>query len=121
MPRFACNPVLTYKGGVRCNMFAGALVPRRGTDAGVPGPRRSADECDAGWFAPVATRRRSLFFPAFYSVLLNSAIAIAVMPTPITATIPSDRPSGTAQPGQVMVGDSASPNAGAWARGRKHR
>jgi len=43
-------------------MFAGALVPRRGTDAGVPGPRRSADECDAGWFAPVATRRRSLFF-----------------------------------------------------------
>jgi len=43
-------------------MFAGALVPRRGTTAGVPGPRRSADECDAGWFAPVATRRRSLFF-----------------------------------------------------------
>src|SRR5580700_2077653 len=29
--------------------------------AGVPGPRRSADECDAGWFAPVATRRRSMF------------------------------------------------------------
>ena len=28
--------------------------------AGVPGPRRSADECDAGWFAPVATRRRSM-------------------------------------------------------------
>jgi hypothetical protein len=26
--------------------------------AGVPGPRRSADERDAGWFAPVATRRR---------------------------------------------------------------
>src|SRR5215469_6365655 len=60
MPRFACNPVLTHKGGVRCNMMAGALVPRRGTDAGVPGPRRSADECDAGWFAPVATRRRSM-------------------------------------------------------------
>ena len=62
--RFACSPVLTHKGGVRCNMFAGALVPRRGTDAGVPGPRRSADECDAGWFAPVATRRRSLFSSA---------------------------------------------------------
>jgi hypothetical protein len=29
--------------------------------AGVPGPRRSADECDAGWFAPVATRRRFMF------------------------------------------------------------
>ena len=40
-------------------MLTGALVPRRGTVAGVPGPRRSADECDAGWFAPVATRRRS--------------------------------------------------------------
>src|SRR6266851_1203007 len=29
-----------------------------GAPAGVPGPRRNADECDAGWFAPVATRRR---------------------------------------------------------------
>jgi hypothetical protein len=42
-------------------MRTGALVPRRSTCAGVPGPRRSADECDAGWFAPVATRRRSSF------------------------------------------------------------
>ncbi len=41
-------------------MHTGALVPRRGTTAGVPGPRRNADECDAGWFAPVATRRRSM-------------------------------------------------------------
>src|SRR5579875_4177144 len=48
-------------GPVRCNMHTGALVPRWGTVAGVPGPRRNADECDAGWFAPVATRRRSLF------------------------------------------------------------
>src|SRR5437868_455047 len=39
-------------------MLSGALVPRRSTTAGVPGPRRNADECDAGWFAPVATRRR---------------------------------------------------------------
>src|SRR5262245_16309275 len=56
--RFASNPVLTHMGEVRCNMLTGALVPRWGTVAGVPGPRRSADECDAGWFAPVATRRR---------------------------------------------------------------
>ena len=59
-PRFASNPLLTHMGEVRCNMLTGALVPRRGTVAGVPGPRRSADECDAGWFAPVATRRRSM-------------------------------------------------------------
>ncbi len=103
-------------------MFAGALVPRRGTDAGVPGPRRSADECDAGWFAPVATRRRSLFFswaaqiankkttllsgprPLPYSVLLNSAIAITVIPSPMTATMPSDSATGTGQPTQVMTG-----------------
>src|SRR5580700_520698 len=45
-------------------MLSGALVPRWGTTAGVPGPRRSADECDAGWFAPVATRRRSMFGPS---------------------------------------------------------
>jgi len=32
-----------------------------GAPAGVPGPRRNADECDAGWFAPVATRRRPIF------------------------------------------------------------
>src|SRR5215472_4587648 len=58
--RFASNPVWTHMGAVRCNMLTGALVPRWGTVAGVPGPRRSADECDAGWFAPVATRRRSM-------------------------------------------------------------
>src|SRR5689334_13388838 len=44
-------------------MHTGALVPRRGTTAGVSGPRRDADECDAGWFAPVATRRRSMLGP----------------------------------------------------------
>jgi len=32
-----------------------------GAPAGVPGPRRNADDCDAGWFAPVATRRRPIF------------------------------------------------------------
>ena len=31
-----------------------------GAPAGVPGPRRNADDCDAGWFAPVATRRRAM-------------------------------------------------------------
>src|SRR5580704_3915691 len=81
MPRFACNPVLTYKGGVRCNMFAGALVPRRGTTAGVPGPRRSADECDAGWFAPVATRRRSLFFWAARIANKKDYVAVRAAPT----------------------------------------
>jgi hypothetical protein len=39
-----------------------------------------------------------------YSVLLNSAMAIAVIPTPITATMPSDSHSGTTQPAQVMLG-----------------
>ena len=34
-----------------------------GAPAGVPGPRRNADDCDAGWFAPVATRRRSSSAP----------------------------------------------------------
>ena len=60
--RFAFIPLLTHMGEVRCNMLTGALVPRWGTVAGVPGPRRSADERDAGWFAPVATRRRPLFY-----------------------------------------------------------
>jgi hypothetical protein len=34
-----------------------------GAPAGVPGPRRNADDCDAGWFAPVATRRRPMLDP----------------------------------------------------------
>src|ERR1700735_2825098 len=63
IPRWASRRVLTHKGGVPCNMHTGALVPRRSTAAGVPGPRRNADECDAGWFAPVATRRRSMLGP----------------------------------------------------------
>jgi hypothetical protein len=84
MSRFARNLVLTHKGEVRCNMLTGALVPRRGTVAGVPGPRRSADECDAGWFAPVATRRRSSlslvalsYQLACHSVMPNSAVVTA--------------------------------------------
>jgi hypothetical protein len=38
--------------------FKSVLWSPVGAPAGVPGPRRNADECDAGWFAPVATRRR---------------------------------------------------------------
>ncbi len=53
----AGNQVLTHKGGFRCNMHMVLWSPV-GAPAGVPGPRRNADECDAGWFAPVATRRR---------------------------------------------------------------
>jgi hypothetical protein len=103
-------------------MLTGALVPRWGTVAGVPGPRRSADECDAGWFAPVATRRRPFFsvgsatcgraqsIPAIagpaYSVLRNWAIAIAIIASPMTATIPSDSHPGTAHPPQVSPGVS---------------
>src|SRR5215470_3228035 len=52
--------VLTHKGGIRCNMHTVLWSPV-GAPAGVPGPRRNADECDAGWFAPVATRRRPIF------------------------------------------------------------
>jgi hypothetical protein len=38
--------------------FKAVLWSPVGAPAGVPGPRRNADDCDAGWFAPVATRRR---------------------------------------------------------------
>src|SRR5215468_2641231 len=51
--------VLTRKGGFRSNMHMVLWSPV-GAPAGVPGPRRNADECDAGWFAPVATRRRPM-------------------------------------------------------------
>ncbi len=93
-----------------------------GAPAGVPGPRRNADDCDAGWFAPVATRRRFTFqpkpkpgpvsgagFPArarsAYSVRLNSTIATNIMISPMAATMPSDRPIGTGQPAQVIDGE----------------
>src|SRR5262245_6575613 len=60
--RLTRNWVLAHRGAFRCTILTGALVPRRGTAAGVPGPRRNADDCDAGWFAPVATLRRPLLF-----------------------------------------------------------
>jgi len=49
-----------HRGGIRCSIQSVLWSPV-GAPAGVPGPRRNADECDAGWFAPVATRRRSIF------------------------------------------------------------
>src|SRR5580693_10607177 len=61
VPRSGCNWVLTHRGVFACSIHSGALVPRRSTIAGVPGPRRNADDRDAGWFAPVATRRRPNF------------------------------------------------------------
>src|SRR5580700_5698342 len=76
------------------------------------GDRRRADSdrrapalkiCSA---LPQETRRAS------YSVLLNSAIAMAINPRPITATIDSDSHSGTGQPPQVMSGASSLLKAG---------
>jgi hypothetical protein len=58
--RTALRNRLTRTGGFRCKLQAVLWSPV-GAPAGVPGPRRNADECDAGWFAPVATRRRSMF------------------------------------------------------------
>jgi len=52
-----------------------------GAPAGVPGPRRNADDCDAGWFAPVATRRRPIF-GAFQA------------PSPRLAVFPGGTPPG---------------------------
>ena len=47
-----------------------------------------------------------------YSGLLNVAMATAIMPRPMAATMPSDRAIGTVQPPQVMPGDSAWTAAG---------
>jgi hypothetical protein len=41
-------------------MIPGALVPRRGTVPAFRAPVGAPMKCDAGWFAPVATRRRSI-------------------------------------------------------------
>ena len=52
--------VVCITGGIVV-AFKPVLWSPVGAPAGVPGPRRNADDCDAGWFAPVATRRRSIF------------------------------------------------------------
>jgi len=102
-------------------MHTGALVPRRGTLAGVPGPRRSADVmrrrvvCPRSHPASLIISRAALSgIAAFlganvpclpcYSVLRNSAIATLIIPRPMTATMPSDSHSGTCHPPQLMAG-----------------
>jgi hypothetical protein len=52
--------VVCIEGGIVV-AFKPVLWSPVGAPAGVPGPRRNADDCDAGWFAPVATRRRPIF------------------------------------------------------------
>jgi hypothetical protein len=66
-----------------------------GAPAGVPGPRRNADECDAGWFAPVATRRRPIF--ADFSV--GFAMARGVFPGGYPRSPPVVLPSPAAPQG----------------------
>src|SRR6202034_994493 len=83
VPRSGCNWVLTHWGVFACSIHSGALVPRRSTIAGVPGPRRNADDRDAGWFAPVATRRR----PIFAALCAASPMA--------RSAVPGGRPPGT--------------------------
>src|SRR5580693_2797589 len=83
VPRSGCNWVLTHWGVFACSIHSGALVPRRSTIAGVPGPRRNADDRDAGWFAPVATRRRPIF-----AALCAASLWLAVLS-------PGGRPPGT--------------------------
>ena len=111
----------TYRGPAVYHSYR-CSGPPSGTTAGVPGPRGNADDSDAGWFAPVATRV-ALFWSHCvvhgkslrsrpYSVRWNSAIAMPSRAAPITATMPSDRPTGTAQPAQVTAGDSAALAAG---------
>ena len=48
--------------------------------------------------------RATLWAGMGYSVLRNSAMAMASMAAPIAATIARDRPTGTSQPSQVMPG-----------------
>ena len=75
-----------------------------GAPAGVPGPRRNADECDAGWFAPVATRRRPIF-----GALRAPSRRLAVFPG---GDDPPEPPDGTPTPLAVSYGP------GAWVRSR---
>src|SRR5258708_39053550 len=85
-------------------LFSGSLaVP--GTRADSNGPDRQQDTSD----------RLGRGFPP-YSVLRNSAIATAVLPRPMMVTIPSDRPSGTTHPAQVMPGDRCCSDAAALVR-----
>ncbi len=53
-----------------------------------------------------------LALPCTYSVRWNSAIAMPSRAAPITATMPSERPTGTGQPFQVTEGSSTALAAG---------
>src|SRR3954453_11753775 len=48
----ARDNLLTNRGGVRCTVCTGALVPRRSARAGVPGPRRHTDDATPGGLPP---------------------------------------------------------------------
>src|SRR5436190_9653164 len=76
-----------------------------GAPAGVPGPRRNADECDAGWFAPVATRRRPLL-PDFQSASLWLAVFSGGIPPGPHVALPSRlRPHWSPTPGLAAPSD----------------
>ncbi len=60
----------------------------------------------------IATAIRTPPAGAGYSVRWNSAMAIPSMARPITATIPSDNPTGTDQPPHVTPGASVCRAAG---------
>ena len=65
--------------------FESVLWSPVGAPAGVPGPRRNADDCDAGWFAPVATRRRPMLSP------FGASPRLAVLPGGATPRTPRCR------------------------------
>src|SRR5579859_165179 len=92
--------------GVASNLVLWSPV---GAPAGVPGPRRNADDCDAGWFAPVATRRRPMLRPFGPSPGARSICPGGDPPEP---------PTGVAGWGDLAVsargGDPPEPPLGCW-------
>src|SRR5580658_8749724 len=86
--------------------------PAGAPTAGVPGPRRSADECDAGWFAPVATRRRSIFAVRWYRSR-TLAGCTGTPQAPQSPGAPSAGSTGTPQapqaPGAPSAGSTGTP------------
>jgi hypothetical protein len=79
--------------GLWCSIHSVLWSPV-GAPAGVPGPRRNADDCDAGWFAPVATRRRPML-----GALWAPSPWLAVLPGGTTPRTPRCRPrQGPASP-----------------------
>jgi len=78
-----------------------------GAPAGVPGPRRNADDCDAGWFAPVATRRRPVF-----AALGGFALARSSCPGGRPPGAPDVRPGGLTSPPFASPGGHIRPPGG---------